>query len=226
MSDDPAVVRMRTLVESVDAPPAVRARVEAERAQRASLRTRRRAWVAGGAVAAAFAALAAVAVMLLAPARSPAVLDAVALAGRGPEAAAPARSPTDPDELTRSVDGLAFPARLGEVRWRPSGERSDTLSGRRAATVYYSGPDGGRLAYTIVSGPALDWPEGSRRVVRGGVEARLLHRDGQVVATWRQLGHQCIVSAPASVSDDVVLTLAARSAEGSPPGYGTGPAQG
>ncbi|HEX2504193.1 MAG TPA: hypothetical protein VHK00_09620, partial [Miltoncostaeaceae bacterium] len=48
--------------------------------------------------------------------------------------------------------------------YRAVGERSDTIEGRQAATVYYSGPRGARVAYTIVAGPALDWPEGARRL--------------------------------------------------------------
>ena len=187
---------MRALVESVQAPPALHARIEAERARRAGRRTRRRAWAAGGAVAVALAALAAALVLVLAPAGGPTVLDASALAARGPEAPAPARDPSDPGALARSVDGVAFPAWSGELPWRATGERSDTLEGRRAATVYYSGPGGARLAYTVVGGGALDWPEGSRRTVRGGLEIWLLRRAGGVVATWRERGHQCVISAP------------------------------
>jgi hypothetical protein len=210
---------MRALVGSVQAPPALHARIEAERARRASRRARRRAWLAGGAAAAAVAALAATLVVVLAPAQPPTVLDAAAQAGRGPEAPAPARDASDPDDLARSVDGVSFPAWSDEVPYRAVGERSDTLDGRRAATVYYSGPRGARVAYTIVAGPPLDWPEGSRRAVRDGEEIWLLRRPGGVVATWRELGHQCVLSAPASVPDDAVLTLAARSAGRSSPGY-------
>ncbi len=219
---DPSVARMRALVESVTAPPAVHARIRAERDRRASRRARLRAWTAGGAVAVALAALAVALVMALAPASSPSpsVLDAVALAGRGPEAPAPARDRADPDALARQVEGVAFPAWSGDLPWRASGERSDALGGRPAATVYYSGPGSARLAYTIVGGGPLDWPEGSRRAIRDGVEVWLLRRPGAVVATWRERGHQCVISAPASVPDDVVLGLAARAGGRSSPGYG------
>jgi len=220
--DDRSADRMRALVESVQAPPSLHARIEAERERRASRRTRRRAWIAGGAVAAAIAALAAVLVVVLAPTEPPTVLDAVAAAGRGPEAPAPARDASDPDDLARSVDGVAFPAWSDETPpYRAVGERSDTLGGRRAATVYYSGPRGARLAYTIVAGTELDWPEGARRSVRDGEEVWLLRRPESVVATWREGGHQCVLSAPAAVPDDAVLALAARSASRSSPGYDT-----
>lgn len=217
--DDRSVARMRALVGSVEAPAALHARIEAEQARQASRRARRRAWLAGGAVAVALAALAAALVVVLAPSEPPTVVEAAALAGRGPAAPAPARDASDPDDLARSVDGVAFPAWSDAVPYRAVGERSDTIEGRQAATVYYSGPRGARVAYTIVAGPALDWPEGARQAVRDGEEIWLLRRPGGVVATWRELGHQCVLSAPASVPDDAVLTLAARSAGRSSPGY-------
>jgi hypothetical protein len=210
---------MRGLVGSVEAPPGLHARIEAERARLAARRARRRSWLAGGAAAAAIAALAATLVVVLSPADSPSVLDAASLADRGPEAPAPARDASDPDDLARSVDGVSFPAWSDEVPYRAVGERSDTLEGRRAATVYYSGPRGALVAYTIVAGAPLDWPEGARRAVRDGEEIWLLRRPGGVVATWRELGHQCVLSAPAAVPDDAVLTLAARSAGRASPGY-------
>jgi hypothetical protein len=40
-----------------------------------------------------------------------------------------------------------------------------------------------------------------------------------IVATWREGGHQCILTAPAAVPDDAVLALTARSARRSSPGY-------
>jgi hypothetical protein len=218
--EDPSVARMRALVETVHAPPALRARIDAERARRAARRRRLRAWTGGGAVGVAIAALAAALVVVLSPASKPSVLDAVAAAGRGPQAPAPARDPADPDALARSVDGVAFPAWSGELPWRATGQRSDTLEGRAAATVYYAGPGAARLAYTIVGGGALEWPEGSRRTVRDGVEVRLLRRPDAVVATWREHGHQCVISAPASVPEGAVLTLAARAGGRSPAGYG------
>ena len=106
--------------------------------------------------------------------------------------------------------------------WRASGERSDTLSGRHAATVYYAGPRGSRLAYTIVDGPGLARPEGSQRFLRDGTEVWVLRRPGQVVATWRERGHQCVITGPSSIPDDAVVTLAADSAARARPGYDEG----
>jgi len=219
--DDPAA-RMRSLVDSVQAPPDLHARVEADRDRIAARRGRRRAWAAGGAAAAALAALVAALVIVLSPASTPTVLGAADLSARGPAAPAPARDASDPDALARGVDGVAFPAWEGDVPWRASGERSDTLSGRHAATVYYAGPRGSQLAYTIVDGPVLAWPEGSQRFLRDGTEVWVLRRPGQVVATWRERGHQCVITGPSSIPDDAVLTLAADSAARARPGYDEG----
>ncbi len=218
MPDDPAVARMRALVRSVQAPPALRARIAARRA-------RRRAVGAGVACAALLTAVAvAVAVLLLPQGDSPTALDAAALAARGPTAPPPPVSPADPEALARSVEGVAFPAWSGGVGWRAAGERSDTLDRRRAVTVYYDGPAGVRLSYTIVAAPALAWPDGARRAVRRGVEIRLLRSDRAVVATWRAAGHQCVLSAPSAVSDEALLALASRAGgpatEGPAPAYG------
>ena len=231
MRDDPAVARMRGLVRSVDAPPALARAWRRTRARRAARHRRLRALAAGAGAAAVLAALVAVLVVVLMPAGgSPSVLDAAALADRGPAAPAPAADPADPDALARDVEGVAFPSWSGGgVPWRASGERSDALGGRRAVTVYYAGPGGVAIAYTIVGGPALDWPAGARRAVWRGVEVRLLRAGDTVVATWRKAGHQCVISAPSSVPDEVMLRLAASTggagAGGRPRAYEGGTAQ-
>ena len=113
------------------------------------------------------------------------------------------------------VDSVSAPAGL-----RARAARWDRLAGRDAATVYYAGPRGTRLAYTIVGGSPLAWPERARLVARRGVEVRLLRLPGTVVATWRRGGHQCVISAPASVSDTTMVALASGAGEEpAPPGY-------
>ena len=215
MRDDLAVARMRDLVDSVSAPAGLRARVEADRSRR------RRARALGGGVAAGIAVLAVGLVILLLPTQGPpTVLDAAALAARGPVAAAPSADPADPDVLTRRVEGVAFPSWGDAGSSRAFAARSDRLAGRDAATVYYAGARDARVAYTIVGGSPLAWPEGARRVVRRGVEVHLLRLPGTVVATWRRGGHQCVISAPASVSDTTMVALASGAGEEpAPPGY-------
>ena len=68
---------------------------------------------------------------------------------------APAPRPDQPTLLAAEAEGLAFPDWSGEFGWRASGERDDRLGDRDATTVYYA-KDGGRIAYTIVSGEPLE----------------------------------------------------------------------
>ena len=170
-----------------EAPPALRARIEAEpRAPGGPAVAPRRLGRRGGRRR-RVAALAAALVVVLAPASPPTVLDAAALAARGPEGPAPARDPADPDALARGVEGSPSPPGPASVAWRATGERSDTLDGRRAATVYYAGPGGGApRVHDRRRRPRSTGPTGARRAVRRGVEVCLLRRPGAVVATWRE----------------------------------------
>lgn len=212
MDPHPDLERMRAAIDGVEAPDSLRAWLaDQQRDRRAAPRIdlRRRLRVTGGLAAAAAVAGAALAIVL--PAGAPTVLEAAALAADGPRAAAPAVDPAHPSLLRKSVDGITFPT-WSRYPWKPSGERTDTLDGRRAVTVFYDNPKGVRLGYTIVAGNALDWPEDSRRVVRHGVEVYVLRHEGRLVATWREHGHQCVISAPGSVSTDRMVDLAAADA--------------
>jgi hypothetical protein len=209
--DDPAAARIRALTRSVTAPPELRAAVARSAERLAARRARRRRAAIGAGALAAAAAVAAALVLVAGTSAGPSVLEAAALARRGPAAPAPPPDPARPGALAREVEGVAFPAWSGPVPWRPSGQRTDRLAGRLAGTVFYVGPRRARLAYTIVGGPALAWPEGGRRARTNGVEVHLTRSAGSVVATWRQGGHQCVISAPASVPDRAMLALAASS---------------
>ncbi len=209
--DAHAAARIRALTRSVTAPAGLQADIVLRAEGLAARRRRRRALLGGGALAAAAAAVVTALVLSAGSAADPTVLDAAALAERGPAAPAPARDAADPRALARDVEGVAFPAWSGPLPWRPSGQRTDRLAGRLAGTVFYVGPRRARLAYTIVGGPALAWPEGARRARRNGVEVYLTRSGGSVVATWRQRGHQCVISAPGSVPDRAMLALASSS---------------
>ena len=87
----------------------------------------------------------------------------------------PARVPGTPQLLRAEVDDVPFPNYAAKFGWKPVGARQDDPSGRGATTVYYE--KGGRtIAYTIVSGDALDPPSDARSTTRGGVEYRTLPR--------------------------------------------------
>ncbi|MGD9696819.1 MAG: hypothetical protein AB7V42_14305 [Thermoleophilia bacterium] len=217
-SEERAAERIRELTGAVRAPDRIHEAVAAERERAAVRRANRRARLVGGAVAAAVAALVALLTVVLWPAGgAPSVLEAAGLAGRGAAATAPPPDPARPGALDLAVDGVRFPAWGAETAWHASGQRSDTLSGRRTATVFYTG-GGTTVAYTIVAGPPLPWPEGSRRVDREGVEVWVTRDGDRRIATWREGGRQCVISGPATVADDVLVDLAARTARAGP-GY-------
>ena len=79
--------------------------------------------------------------------------------------------------LRAEVDGVRFPDWGPEFGWHETGLRRDTIDGRRTATVYYEHM-GHRLAYTIVSGPALPRPANAHVVRRDGLAISLVSGPG------------------------------------------------
>jgi hypothetical protein len=209
----PAYDRLLAAAQDVRAPAALRAGIDAERERLAPRRALRRRFQLTGALAGA-AAAAGIVVGLLVPGGGPTVLEAAALAVKPAVAAAPAPDPSYPATLPESVGGVRFPAWGPRLHWTASGTRTDQLDGRRARTVFYDGPRGTRVGYTIVDGKALPWPNGSRTVVRRGVEIHVLRHGGRRVVAWRVDGHSCVLSAPGSVPESRLVELASVSTYG------------
>jgi len=167
-SSTPAPISLRIKVEELAATAP---------AARAARQWRRLLPAAGLALAAMLAAL-------VFATGGPAVDDVLAVA---------LRPATAPASLDREFEGIRFPT---YEKWRATGSRTDTIDGRRVRTVFYE-RDGQRIAYAIVSGPALS-DESALRIVR----------DAEVVAvTWTRDGRTCVISA-AGVSVDVLAKLA------------------
>jgi hypothetical protein len=123
----------------------------------------------------------------------PSVAQAAQLTLRPATQAAPAESPTRPAQLTRSIDGIAFPDLAYRFGWRTVGTRNDTLSGRNTATVFYLGPSGQRIGYEIVAGTALATPQG-HATKRDGTTYRVLNAAGLRLVTWERAGNTCILA--------------------------------
>jgi hypothetical protein len=108
-------------------------------------------------------------------------------------AAAPERSG---DFLRADVQGVRFPDWGPEFGWHATGLRRDELDGRDTTTVFYE-HEGHRLAYTIVSGPALPRPADAQVVEHDGVEISV-YRDpghgGHDVAVFERDGRTCVVA--------------------------------
>lgn len=220
--------RVGDLISQVNAttraPDSLRASVEALRAdavRRPGLVMRLRLGFAGLASAAAVAA--ALVIGLGGTTAAPALAQVVAIAGRAPTGSAPAPDTKLPGSLlSAQVGGLHFPDWAEYNGWRASGQRTDTISGRRIVTVYYT-RGATRLVYSIVASPALVWT---------GRDVYKIYRSGaRVTVVWTDAGHTCVLTA-AGVKPELLWRLAETTAEGTTPaattrttpGTTTGPA--
>jgi hypothetical protein len=91
------------------------------------------------------------------------------------------------------MQGLYFPNWERQLGWSASGQRTDTINGRPAVTVYYTW-QGHEVAYTIVGAPPLRLPAADSTWVNG-TRVRTMTLDGRLVVTWRRDGHTCVLSA-------------------------------
>jgi hypothetical protein len=213
-----AVAAIARAVEGTSAPLALRARIERLEAEsrrrgrpgraRRRVPARRLRWMIPAFAAAAAALLVA---LVLPVGGGLTVEDTLAAAIR------PIDSPatTDPrnDKLLRDqVEGVRFPNFAGKFGWRAVGVREDELEGHDTRTVFYA-RGGKRIAYTIVSGDQLDWPD-VEPMVRDGVKLRPFHEEGRQVVTWLRGGQTCVLSGE-RVSDATLLELAAWKGQGS-----------
>lgn len=207
------VVELLREARSADrAPAALRARIEAARPSR-PVRARRRLGY-GGALAGALAATA-LALALIVPGGSPgapSVSQAAALATLGAQTAPPVADSQTPGKLDTQIEDIYFPNWSRRFHSRATGERTDTINGRRAVTVFYSWR-GEQIAYTIVGSPALGKPPAQVSTDVHGTEYRTLAQHGRTVVTWRRGGHTCVLSSRA-VPAVVLQRLAAWEAPG------------
>jgi hypothetical protein len=202
-----AVMLIRGAAAEVQAPLALRERLEADRARLARPRARRR-WLSIG-LAGAVAAVALLAVVLAGPGGGPTVQDAAAFATQPPTASAPAGNGT---ELPVAQDGVAFPDWAAKFGWKATGKRTGEIDGRPATTIYYA-KGGKTLAYTIVGGDALDVPEDARTVTVEGTPVHFFSTDGKPAVTWERNGRTCVMTG-AGVPNAKLAELAGWQAKG------------
>lgn len=175
------------------APARLRERIEAARPRQAKVARRRIAYAGGLAGALAAAALAAVLLLPSGTPGSPSISEAAGLATLGAVTPGPPPDPGSPqDRLNANVGAVYFPNWGKSLGWRAAGARTDELAGRKAVTVYYRRHDM-RIAYTIVSGPALAQPA-VQPTVLNGTELRTVRQGGRVIVTWREGGVTCVLS--------------------------------
>jgi hypothetical protein len=215
-----ALERQRTAVAALraidlPAPSGLHARVEAER-ERPSGRVRRRRLSFAGGLAAAAAAAALVAVLVL-PTGSggPTVVEAAQLSDLQATQGSVPVDPANPKLLAASGDGVPFPNLDGEFGYREAGARSDELDGRETRTVFYE-RGGRRIGYTIVSGKAIDPPDGAAKHEVNGVALSSTADGPKRIVTWLRGGRTCVLSGD-NVSTAKLLELASWKGEGSVP---------
>lgn len=195
---------------SEQAPPALRARLELMQGPRANrARPRPRFTVPSFALAriipagaVAVAAVVAVLVVTLGGGVStPTVAQASVLATRPAVAPPPAQRRHSPTLAGLKAAGLPYPYWDDRFGFEAVGVRHDRLNGRPATTVFYKSGNQ-RVAYTIVSGPALPFGTRTHGAVRNGVAVWTLTAHGMRVATWLRHGHSCVL-----VSKNVPFSL-------------------
>jgi hypothetical protein len=222
-ADEALAERGRALIAAAvaetRAPLALRERIEADRgraaARGAGARRRRLRGLlipAGGLVAAAIVAV----VLVAGGGGAPSVVATAGLAARGPVLPPPAEDEANKALLKSSIEGVPFPY-WGELKWESVGARDDEIEGRNARTVFYANPKGVRAAYTILGGDAIDPPSDATKRTDKGTELYVIEKDGRRIVTWERNHHTCVLSAPASVSEQKLLDLAAWKANGRVP---------
>jgi hypothetical protein len=207
-----AVAVLRQAVASTDAPLGLRERLESDRKRLAAPRRRRR--IFGIATAGALAAVAVLAVMvgLSSGPGAPTVAEAAALAAKPPTAGAPAPDPGTPQLLDISQSGVAFPDWGRRFHWKAVGSRTDRLNGRATTTVFYRN-GAKKIAYTIVSGKALDDPDNYAQITLQNVPLKVFPNAGSKGVTWLRSGHSCVMSGE-GVTTAKMLELASWPGQG------------
>jgi hypothetical protein len=203
-------------LESVRAPAELHRTVAALSAGVARRRRPRRALRlqlagAGALAAIAFAALA-IALTTSSSGGPTLLLRAADVALRPATLAAPAQSASRRGQLTRSVEGIAYPYWQDSLGWRAAGVRVDRVGGRTITTVFYEpqharSAGSARIGYAIVAGRALPIPGGGSQISRKGIAFHVLSSHGATVVTWRRAGHTCILVAR-DVSGAALIHLA------------------
>jgi hypothetical protein len=173
----------------------VTAVADAERKAQRRLRWRlpavRPLTLASGGLAAAAAVTVLAVVLIGGGSEAPTVQQAAPIALRAPTGPPPRTLPGG-REIAAEVDGIDFPT-WSWLGWEPTGQRTDTIEGHKALTVFYENGAGRQIGYTILDGDALP-VSGGKTVTARGERLRLLRLGKAYVVTWRRNGHTCILA--------------------------------
>jgi hypothetical protein len=207
---------LRSAAQSERAPEALQTRISAMQARAASPKRGRRLprralnYVRFGMPAAA-AGAAALVIALGGAAGAPTLAQAAALSSRAATEPAPAGDPSDPGKLLSArVGTLHFPNWESAGGWRAVGQRFDHLGNRTATTVYYA-LGSRRVAYSILSSPALAMKTGTVTLPWSRLQhqfAETLWHGGRATVVWIESGHTCLLTGPKGMSPAKLWQLA------------------
>jgi hypothetical protein len=226
-----ALTAITAASERVAAPPALRARIEAMVAEAAaaepagdrtlerngapgprtrtkpSVLSRLRARLPSGPLlpVAGLAAAAAIAVIVVFAGGGNVTVNDMLAAATSPPTATVQLDPNNAKLVDVTEGEVPFPNFADKFKVDATGQRTDNTDGRDNTTVFYD-DNGEEIAYTIVAGEALPWPEGTKQVVNG-TEFRTFEQDGRTVVTWRRGDQTCVMSAE-NVPEAKLLELA------------------
>ena len=213
---------IRAAAAEVSAPPALRARVEADRSARRAPRERRfpALHLAGAAAVGLCALVITLGIGLFGGddrTEAATLAGATNLALSSVQGPAPAEDERDTALVRAGINGLRFPYWDDEFGLDATSARRGHLGARSAMTVVYRGK-GERIGYTIVAGPALALPGDARRTHRGRLPLAVLERGGATIVTWRRAGHTCVLASHQAGAKRL-LQLASWTGGGAVPGY-------
>jgi anti-sigma factor RsiW len=207
-----AVTLLRQAAAETEAPLALRERLERDRARLAAPRRRRRMFSLVGAGALAAVAVLAVMVAISGGPGAPTVAEAAELGAKPPTAPVQAAGPV---LLDVDQSGVAFPNWEAKFGWKAVGKRTDKLDGRETTTVFYR-KGANKIAYTIVSGKALDNPDNFAQVTLNGVPLKVFSAGNPKDVTWLREGHSCVMTGE-GVTTAKMLELASWKGQGKVP---------
>lgn len=203
--------RAVTMLRALDqpAPASLRSRVDeltgaGERPARRPLYRWRRALVLPGATALAVV-VAAVVLVVSGGSAAPTVPQAARLALAAATLPSPPVDGANRRRLELTAAGVPFPNWAATTGWKTAGARTDTVSGRRIDTVFYTA-GGTRVGYAIATGAPLRSVHGQTEE-RYGVRFTLARQGSLELITWLRSGHTCVI-AGRSVGFDTLLRLA------------------
>lgn len=176
------------------------------RAPRRRLRLRPRFAFPAAAGVAVAAVAAAIVLALSGGSTSPSLTQATRASLAASTMPPPSESNDGAMTLDVSAAGIRFPYWEKTIGWRALGFRVDSLSGRHAVTVFYAGPAGHRVGYTIVTGPPLN-VSGGKTVTSHGIPYTFKQVGSARMVTWLRNGHTCVI-AGRGVSNPMLLHLA------------------